>query len=167
MMHARWQSARDGATIVNYVHDHFHHFSITTDVMHTNLFIHWRESGQDDQGKPIIIRYMKSLHESSLQDKAGVEQIQNIINNIAAWAMGDRLDGIREALSRSIQTGTWPKASKPATLVSGTEPASSESETLPHRPQRAREKKRQRSGGSIVKKVKCEMVRERRHLGIL
>ena len=139
MFHAHNQSGRDGATIVNHLHELYKtaygreptvveasHFSMTVDMMNVNFFAHWRDMDRDEDDKPIVVHHMELFYECSLRDVVAVEHARNIVKNIAAYAVGERLASIKAALALFMAKGKRPLPSASETMVESqtTEPYS-------------------------------------------
>ena len=102
--HAHNQAGRDGAVVVNHLHEFYSvshgrdrepgivetcHFSLTCDLLNGNIFVHWRE--QD-------VHHMELVYEFSLRKGAEVQVARQILWNILDYAVGERLQSIKGAL---------------------------------------------------------------------
>lgn len=101
MLHARYQAARDGAVVVNYLCEFYQnsdiepsivqtcHFSLTCDLETTEIWVHWREGNQ---------HHMELVNKSSLRQLSEVESARNVLRNIVEYGLGERLDDIKKAI---------------------------------------------------------------------
>ena len=102
--HAHNQAGRDGAVIVNHLHEFYSvsrgracepgivetcHFSLTCDLLNGNIFVHWRE--QD-------VHRMELVYEFSLRKEAEVESARRMLWNIMDYAVEERLQSIKAAI---------------------------------------------------------------------
>lgn len=102
--HAHNQAGRDGAVIVNHLHEFYSisrerkhepnvvetcHFSLTCDLLNGNIFVHWREQNT---------HHMELVYEFSLRKEAEVESARQILWNIADHAVGERLESLKAAI---------------------------------------------------------------------
>jgi len=107
------KSALHGATIVNYHRQYFEsaygstipatsayttHMSVTCDMMLLQLWLHWSEGGGN--GK----YFMKELYSCSMSMEEQIAKAQAILKSHLDWALGDRLQAIKDALP------LWQKA---------------------------------------------------------
>ena len=101
MLHARYQAARDGAVVVNYLCEFYRnadiepsvvqtcHFSLTCDLETSEIWVHWRE---EDQHR------MELINKASLRQLSELEKTRNILRNIVEYSLGDRLDDIKRSI---------------------------------------------------------------------
>jgi hypothetical protein len=101
MLHARYQAARDGAAVVNYLCEFYHnadiepsviqtcHFSLTCDLETSEIWVHWRDGDQ---------YHMELVSKASLRELPEVESTRNILRNIVEYSLGERLENIRNAV---------------------------------------------------------------------
>ncbi|KAF2647979.1 hypothetical protein K491DRAFT_685068 [Lophiostoma macrostomum CBS 122681] len=100
------RGARDGACIVNYLHEYYetaykrpatpleaHHISFTTDVATFRIWVHWREEDQSASH-----HYMKCILKGFLSDERDVSAVRRILDNLLTYAVGYRLRSIKDAL---------------------------------------------------------------------
>ncbi|KAF2818283.1 hypothetical protein CC86DRAFT_375891 [Ophiobolus disseminans] len=130
-MIAHAQSARDGATIVRYL-DEFYtiargqpptelecsHISVTCDIQTVNIWLHWREL--DSAGGAEY--YMKSIHDCTLRNEQGLMEARALLKNHIAFALGGRLQSLKQALDlfSDEATKTKMKAAKSGSSASHT-----------------------------------------------
>ncbi|KAF1937774.1 hypothetical protein EJ02DRAFT_47020 [Clathrospora elynae] len=108
-VHASLQAARDGALIVNYLHQFYSlaypnrpptqlqtcHFSITTEIYTCMLWIHWREVDPDDGEVYFRMEEIETARMNKLDD---VREVRKILHNYLDFSLGERLRSIKEAL---------------------------------------------------------------------
>jgi hypothetical protein len=101
---AQNQAARDGAAVVNQLHD-LHlaaygdvpsiaqtcHFSVQSDLQHGGLWVHWREG---------VDHHMELVFDFSMRDQSQLEQLRTRLHNILEHAVGERLKTIKVALPK-------------------------------------------------------------------
>ncbi|KAF2734843.1 hypothetical protein EJ04DRAFT_576544 [Polyplosphaeria fusca] len=102
--HAHNQAGRDGAVIVNHLHEFYSvaygserepsimetcHFSLTCDLMNGSIFAHWRDQET---------HHMELVFEFSLRKEAEVQVARRILWNILEYATGERLRSIKAAI---------------------------------------------------------------------
>lgn len=102
------QGARDGSTIVNYLHQFYAtarptqapsiietcHFSATIDMRSIILWVHWREQDKDRN----ISYHMEQVESGMLDKERDNKEIRTILRNLQDHALEDRLRGIKELL---------------------------------------------------------------------
>ncbi|PSN58799.1 hypothetical protein BS50DRAFT_345239 [Corynespora cassiicola Philippines] len=115
MLHARYQAARDGAVVVNYLREFYKnsdiepsiirtcHFSLTCDLEMAEIWIHWHENKQ---------HHMELINKSSLRQLSEVEGTRNVLRNIVEYSLDERLTEIKKAIP-SFAT-QWAQGSVPA-----------------------------------------------------
>jgi hypothetical protein len=104
---AHSQSARDGATIINYLEQFYTiaygrpptvlecaHLSVTCDIQVVDVWIHWRELHEDR----VPTYYMQNIHSCTLRDEQGLLDTRRILWNHVDYALGDRLASLKEVL---------------------------------------------------------------------
>ena len=108
-VHASLQAARDGALIVNYMHQFYSlaypnrpptqlqtcHFSTTTEIYTYMLWIHWREVDPDDGEVYFRMEEVETARMNKLDD---VREVRKILHNYLDFSLGERLRSIKEAL---------------------------------------------------------------------
>ncbi|KAL6711787.1 hypothetical protein ACN47E_002830 [Coniothyrium glycines] len=108
-IHASLQAARDGALIVNYMHQFYStaypnrnpsqlytcHVSLTTDMLTTSLWLHWREV--DSVDKQVYYR-MERIHSAHLHEVEELAVTRNMLHNYINYALKQRLASIKAAL---------------------------------------------------------------------
>ncbi|RYO45129.1 hypothetical protein AA0116_g13397 [Alternaria tenuissima] len=106
---ARLQAARDGALIVNYMHQFYSHaypdrgptqletchVSLTTEMISSYLWLHWCEMDPVDGEVYCRMELIESAHLHKLSDMA---ETRKILHNYIDYAMGERLESIKAAL---------------------------------------------------------------------
>ncbi|KAF2811521.1 uncharacterized protein BDZ99DRAFT_385092 [Mytilinidion resinicola] len=109
-VHASLQAARDGALIVNYMHDFYSlaypnrtpthletcHFSLTTEGYTIILWIHWREV--DLENGEVYFR-MEEVEMARMGKLDDLLDVWRTLHNYLDFALGERLRSIKEALS--------------------------------------------------------------------
>lgn len=108
---AREEGALTGATIVNYLHEFFVkagnfdptyvetcHFSITCDLETVQLYIHWRND-MTPASEFAVEYHMEPIAVAFLRDIDQMTSMRKIIKNIFEYAIIERLDNIRDAIS--------------------------------------------------------------------
>lgn len=121
LWHAERQGARDGATIVNYMH-HFYtaagikpsvvdtcHWSLTCDMRSTDLFVHWRDINEDGE----VEYYMECVQNEHLNkagdpENSGMALMRQRLHNVREYALDERLKNIKAAI-RTVKAGFTPK----------------------------------------------------------
>lgn len=107
---ARFQAARDGALIVNYMHQFYSHafpdqhpsqletchVSLTTDMISSYIWLHWREVDPID-GE--VFYRMESIESALLHKLRDVAETRKVLHNYIEYAMGERLQSIKAGLS--------------------------------------------------------------------
>lgn len=101
------QTARDGAAVVNYLHDYYQiaynrpatvvealHVSVTCNVEIVNIWLHWRED--DGAGQPK--HYMKSIHACTTWTEPPLLEARAILKNLVRYALDERVASIKAAL---------------------------------------------------------------------
>ncbi|KAF2622325.1 hypothetical protein BU25DRAFT_352497 [Macroventuria anomochaeta] len=122
LRHAQNQAARDGAVAVNYLYEFYlaaykrplsavdtHHVSVTCDMEHCELWMHWRD-GQS--------HYMELVSSHSMRDYNAMLQLRGQLRNVRDWALGPRLQSIKTALpdfAASQSLGDYPILPTPST----------------------------------------------------
>jgi hypothetical protein len=104
---AQVQAARDGATVVNYLHTFYTvakgsapspaltcHFSLVCDLNAGEIWLHWRE-GSD--------HYMEHVYSFFLRDHSQLLEARGLLKNILKHAVEDRLQAIKEAIPSFAQ----------------------------------------------------------------
>jgi hypothetical protein len=107
---AQNQAARDGAAVVNQLHDLYTtadatppspvqtcHFSVQTDLQHGGLWVHWRDDPD---------HYMELEYDFSMRDEVALETLRGFLRNILDNATGPRLKSLRTALPKFISSQT-------------------------------------------------------------
>ncbi|OCL02020.1 hypothetical protein AOQ84DRAFT_305522 [Glonium stellatum] len=105
--HARLQGARDGATVVNYLHQFYtkaenrepsviatYHFSATCDMEILQIYVHWREANSDSS----VSYFMKPIAQTFLRKTSEMEEARKVLRNILEYSVKDRLQNIRQAI---------------------------------------------------------------------
>ena len=105
---AQNQAARDGATIVNYLHDMYTaadgispttvqtcHFSVQSDLQHGGLWVHWREESD---------HYMELVYDFSMRDQTALENLRGLLLNVLNNALGERLKSIKATLPKFAES---------------------------------------------------------------
>ena len=101
--HAHNQAARDGAVIVNYLHEFYSlayldrhplvvdtaHYSFTCDLHTAQIWVHWH----DQEG-----HHMETIIEFSLRVENEIVKARGILKNILNYALGGRLENIKNTL---------------------------------------------------------------------
>jgi hypothetical protein len=115
-VHASLQAARDGALIVNYMHQFYSlaypnrpptqlqtcHFSTTTEIYTYMLWIHWREVDPDDGEVYFRMEEVETARMNKLED---VREVRKILHNYLDFSLGERYYSSRTSnctSSRSI-----------------------------------------------------------------
>ncbi|MCJ1343915.1 hypothetical protein MMC31_002113 [Peltigera leucophlebia] len=102
------QGARDGSTIVDYLHQFYTtarptqapslietcHFSVTIDMRLIILWVHWREQDEDKT----ISYHMEEVESGMLNKERDMNEIRTILRNLQDHALGHRLQGIKKLL---------------------------------------------------------------------
>lgn len=112
------QAARDGAAIVNQLHDLYAivdpsppsvfrtcHFSVQSDLQHGGLWVHWREG---------VEHYMELEYDFSMRDEVALETLRRFLRNILDNALRQRLESLKIALLRFVEgqtNGCYPVVS--------------------------------------------------------
>jgi hypothetical protein len=107
---AQNQAARDGAAVVNQLHDLYTtvdstppspvqtcHFSVQTDLQHGGLWVHWRDGHN---------HYMELEYDFSMRDEVALGNLRGFLRNILNNATGPRLESIKTALPNFIDSQT-------------------------------------------------------------
>jgi hypothetical protein len=114
--HAKLQSARDGAAIVNYLHCFYStakhkadvvqtsHVSLTCDLDSVKMWIHWRE--EDDK---TVSYKMELIDQAFLNDTDSVRRIRRHLHNLVDYCMQERLASIKSALADLMKKGAKSK----------------------------------------------------------
>ncbi|KAH7119584.1 hypothetical protein B0J11DRAFT_582104 [Dendryphion nanum] len=101
MLHARYQAARDGAVVVNYLYEFYRnasiepsivqisHVSLTCDLETAEIWVHWRQGG---------LHHMELINKCSLRQLPEVESIRSNLRNIVEYSLGERLSDIKKAI---------------------------------------------------------------------
>lgn len=102
MLSARNQAAREGAAIVNHLHQYYSiaynrepsivqtcHFSLTCDIDYAEIWVHWRDK---------MAHYMELVDGFSLRKLDDVSEVRSLPRNILNHALGQRLRDIMDAI---------------------------------------------------------------------
>jgi hypothetical protein len=122
------QGARDGSTIVNYLHQFYatarptqapslietSHFSATIDMRSIILWVHWRE--QDEHGN--VSYHMEQIESGMLDKERDNKEIRTILRNLQDYALGDRLQGIKELLPAFWEYAAKPRPARTVSVIS-------------------------------------------------
>ncbi|KAJ4365385.1 hypothetical protein N0V95_000532 [Ascochyta clinopodiicola] len=131
--HVSVQAARDGAIIVNYMHQFYTlaypgrdptametcHMSLTTEGYTIVLWIHWRETNTEDDE---VYWRMEELDTARMNKLDDLRHMRNMLHNYLDNAMEERLSSIKEALP-----AFW--SHRPKKRVNSTRSQSSAAET--------------------------------------
>ena len=110
--HAQRQSARDGAAIVNYLHDFYTkagfdptvvdtcHWSVTCDMMTAMLWVHWRtfeaETGAVEHHMQMVDQqFLRAIDDS---ENTAMVNFRRRLRNVLDYAVGPRLIKIKAAI---------------------------------------------------------------------
>ncbi|KAF2677726.1 hypothetical protein K458DRAFT_436363 [Lentithecium fluviatile CBS 122367] len=129
------QSARDGAVIVNHLHEFYAaaypdrapsvvdtcHFSVTSDLNYLEIWVHWRANGSDEH-------HMEQVDNFSLRKEEHVREARSLLRNIADYAVGDRLAAIKAAIPSFAESQLKGQV-RPILPPESTAPSSSASAT--------------------------------------
>ncbi|KAF2241400.1 hypothetical protein BU26DRAFT_525225 [Trematosphaeria pertusa] len=102
------QSGRDGAAVVNHLHDFYivaypHreptvvetcHYSLTCDLHYAQIWVHWRQQG----ALAVPDHHMELVEEFSMRKEADVRKARTVLRNILDYALGPRLQSLKAAL---------------------------------------------------------------------
>jgi hypothetical protein len=118
---AQNQAARDGAAVVNQLHDLYTtadstppspvqtcHFSVQTDLQHGGLWVHWRDGHN---------HYMELEFDFSMRDEVALGNLRGFLRNILDNATGPRLESLKTALPNFIDSQT--RGDYPVVLPAG------------------------------------------------
>lgn len=116
------QAARDGAVVVNYLHDLYSvaygkppstvdacHFSVIGDLQYLELWIHWRDGAN---------HYMEMIDHFSYRKEAELQQARGLLHNIKNHALNTRLLSIKAALPAFATEKKKPSSRYPAVSTS-------------------------------------------------
>jgi len=110
LTHAELQSARGGATIVNYNHEFFKlagmappieftcHFSLVCDLSSAALGVHWRvevEHGFEHHMQTLSHHVLRDITD---HENPGMVQVRGHLRNVLEWAVGLRREKFKEAI---------------------------------------------------------------------
>lgn len=109
---AQLQSARDGVAICEYLHRlftrssmafsevHTCHWSVTCDAVIVNLFLHWREQTNSGPRYHMMDIATANLRANAMSgDNPDLRRMRDRLRNIQRYAVEERLQGIKQALS--------------------------------------------------------------------
>jgi hypothetical protein len=122
---AQNQAARDGAVVVNHLHDLYRvaygdspsvvetcHFSVVCDVQYAEIWVHWREGME---------HYMEMVRHGACRSEAEMLDIRCALRNINDYAVNERLESIRSALTPFAEAKKakrpYPSVREPLTIA--------------------------------------------------
>jgi len=122
------QGARDGSTIVNYLHQFYTtarpnqapnvietcHFSATIDMRSIVVWVHWRE--EDKSGG--VSYHMEQVESGMLDKERDNKEIRTILRNLQDYALENRLKSIKELLPVFWEYSAKPRQTDTRSIAS-------------------------------------------------